>query len=140
MLVNKKEKKAVAVDVAIPNDCNLRKKEEEKLGEYQGLKEEQERKLGAKVSVVPVVIGALRAVTPKFGEWLKQIPGLTFEISLARGVQSQAQLRSRTGPSGSRASGRGAGRRHETYHRGQVGDFSTYFKIKMKFTYSLIFV
>uniref|UniRef100_A0A3P9CNU3 GOLD domain-containing protein n=1 Tax=Maylandia zebra TaxID=106582 RepID=A0A3P9CNU3_9CICH len=34
-----------------------------------------------KVTVVPVVIGALGAVTPKLGEWLQQIPGTTSEIS-----------------------------------------------------------
>ena len=31
--------------------------------------------------VVLVVIGTLRAVTPKLGEWLQQIPGILLEIS-----------------------------------------------------------
>ena len=37
---------------------------------------------GVKASVVPVVIGALKAVTPKLGEWLQQMPGITSEISV----------------------------------------------------------
>ncbi|KAL4000544.1 hypothetical protein ACER0C_008315 [Sarotherodon galilaeus] len=37
-----------------------------------------------KITVVPVVIGALGAVTPKLGEWLQQIPGTTSEISVQK--------------------------------------------------------
>ena len=37
---------------------------------------------GVKRSVVPVVIGALKAVTTKVGEWLRQIPGITSAISV----------------------------------------------------------
>ena len=59
------------VDVAIPSDGNIRKKEHEKLWKYQGL----ERMWGVKASLVPVVIRALEAVTLKLGDWLKQIPG-----------------------------------------------------------------
>ena len=38
MMVNKQNKKAIVVDVTIPCDSNIRKKEQEKLKEYQGLK------------------------------------------------------------------------------------------------------
>jgi len=41
-----------------------------------------------KAAVVPVVIGALGAMTPKLGEWLQQVPGTTSEIS----VQNSAVL------------------------------------------------
>ena len=34
--------------------------------------------------MVPVVIGALGAVTPKLREWLQQIPGRTSEISVQK--------------------------------------------------------
>ena len=43
MVVDKKQKMAVVVDVAVTNDSNVRKKEHEKLEKYQGLKEELER-------------------------------------------------------------------------------------------------
>ena len=39
---------------------------------------------GVKAKVIPVVIGALGAVTPKLGEWLQQIPGRTSEISVQK--------------------------------------------------------
>ena len=63
MVVHKKQK--TVVDVAIPSD---RKKVHEKLEKYQGLREELEKMWGVKTTVVPVVIGALGAVTPKLGE------------------------------------------------------------------------
>ena len=56
------------IDVAVPSDSNIKKKEYEELEKYQGLKEEQERTWKVKVKVVPVVIGALGAVTPKLEE------------------------------------------------------------------------
>ena len=37
-----------------------------------------------KAAVVPVVIGALMAVTPKLGQWLQLIPGTTSEISVQK--------------------------------------------------------
>ena len=69
-MVYKWDKKAVLVDVAIPSDSNIRRKEHKILEKYQGLKEELERIWGLKVSVVPVVIGALGGITPKLGDWL----------------------------------------------------------------------
>ncbi|CAI5667744.1 unnamed protein product [Oreochromis niloticus] len=72
VVVDKQEKTAVVIDVAVPNDSNIRKKEHEKLEKYQGLREELEKMWREKVTVV---IGALGGVTPKLGEWLLQIPG-----------------------------------------------------------------
>ena len=40
MLIDKQQKKAVVIDVAIPSDNHIRKKEHEKLEKYQGLEEE----------------------------------------------------------------------------------------------------
>ncbi len=82
VLIDKQQKKAVVIDVAIPSDSNIRKKEHEKLEKYQGLKEELEKMWKVRATVVPVVIGALGAVTPKLGEWLQQIPGKTSEVSV----------------------------------------------------------
>lgn len=58
---DKQEKVAVAVDVAVPLDSNISKKEHEKLKKYQGPKEELERLRGIKVAVVPEMIGATEA-------------------------------------------------------------------------------
>ena len=71
------------VDVAIPSDNNIRKKEQE-FEKYKGLKEELKRMWGVKTSMVPVVIGAVRTLTPKWDMWLKQIPGITSEVSVQK--------------------------------------------------------
>ena len=50
-----------------------------------------------KVKVVPVVIGALGAVTPKLEEWLQQIPGTTSELSVQKSaVLGTAKILRRT--------------------------------------------
>ncbi|KAF7666334.1 hypothetical protein LDENG_00110960 [Lucifuga dentata] len=82
VVVNKEQKTAVVVNVAIPSDGNIRKKKQhEELEKYQGLKEELDGIWKVKSTVVPVVIRALGAVTPKLREWLQQIPGATPEVS-----------------------------------------------------------
>ena len=43
ILVDKKAKSCVIIDVAIPGDCRIRKKEVEKIEKYQNLKRELER-------------------------------------------------------------------------------------------------
>ena len=53
----------MVVDIAIPSDSNIKKKKQEKLEKYQGLKEVLEEMWGLKAPVVPMVIGALGAVT-----------------------------------------------------------------------------
>ena len=69
----------------------------EKLEKYQGLIEELERTWKVKVKVVPVVIGALGAVTPKLEEWLQHIPGTTSELSVQKSaVPGTAKILRRT--------------------------------------------
>ena len=68
VVVDKEQKRTVVIDVGIPADANIRKKEHEKIEKYQGLKEQLEQMWKVKASVVPVVVGALGAVTPKLGE------------------------------------------------------------------------
>ncbi len=97
VLIDKQQKKALVIDVAIPSDSNIRKKEHEKLEKYQGLKEELEKMWKVRATVVPVVIGALGAVTPKLGEWLQQIPGKTSEVSVQKSaVLGTAKILRRT--------------------------------------------
>ena len=61
-----------------------KKKENKKVSKYQRLKAELERIWGENVSVVSMVIGAFGAVTPKLGEWLKQIPGIISETTFQK--------------------------------------------------------
>ncbi|XP_078017068.1 uncharacterized protein LOC144458442 [Epinephelus lanceolatus] len=84
VVVDKYQERAVVVDVAIPANSNISKKEHEKVEKYQWLKEQLGQMWKVKVDVVPVVVGALGAVTPKLGEWLWQIPGTTSEASVQK--------------------------------------------------------
>ncbi len=65
----------MVIDVAIPSDSNIRKKEHEKLEKYQGLKEKLKKMWGVKATLMPVVIGV-------GSEWLQQNPGTTSEVSV----------------------------------------------------------
>ncbi|XP_068190807.1 uncharacterized protein [Antennarius striatus] len=97
VVMDKEQKRAVVIDVAIPADANIRKKEHEKIEKYQGLKEQLEQMWKVKVNVVPVVVGALGAVTPKLEEWLQQIPGTTSEASVQKSaVLGTAKILRRT--------------------------------------------
>lgn len=82
--MNKQRNKATMIYVSILSNSNIRKKELEKLVKYQGLREEQEKMWKMKVTVVPVVIKTLRAVTPQTGEWFQQILGTPFEIFIQK--------------------------------------------------------
>lgn len=77
VVVDKQQKKAVVIGVAIPSDTNIRKKEDKKLEKYQGPKEELKKIWKMKAPVVPVVVGALGAVKPRLWEWLLQTPVTT---------------------------------------------------------------
>ncbi|TWW76591.1 hypothetical protein D4764_13G0012530 [Takifugu flavidus] len=97
LVVGKHRKTVGVIDVAIPSDSNIRKKEHAKLEKYQGLKEEMERMWGMKATVVPVVIGTLGVVTPNLSRWLQQIPGTTSEISVQKSaVLGTAKILRRT--------------------------------------------
>ena len=70
---------------------------QDKTQNIQGLKEKLERTRKVKAKVVPVVIGALGAVTPKLEEWLQQIPGTTSELSVQKSaVLGTAKILCRT--------------------------------------------
>ena len=70
----KKEREVVIIDFVIPGDDRVKDKELEKLEKYQLLKDEIAKVWRMrKVIVVPVVIGALGAVSVNFKEYMKRI-------------------------------------------------------------------
>ena len=74
VFIDKKEREVVIIDVAIPGDDRVKDKELEKVEKYQLLKDEIAKVWHMrKVIVVPVVIGALEAVSVNFKKYLKQI-------------------------------------------------------------------
>ena len=84
VIIDKEKKTAIIIDVAVPSDCNIMKKEHEKIDKYQGLREEMEKMWKVEAKVVPIVVGALGAVTTTLEKWLEQIPGRTTEISIQK--------------------------------------------------------
>ena len=88
VVVDKNTEYTTIIDIAIPNDWNITIKELEKVDKYQPFREELERTWTTTAIVVPVMVGALGAVTPKHTQWLTQIPGKVDE----RGLQKCALL------------------------------------------------
>ena len=86
VIIDKKKKTAVIIDIAVPRDENIKDKEQEKSDNYQPLREELEKLWGMKTKVVPVVVGWPGAVTNKLHSWLSEIPGKVDEISLQKCV------------------------------------------------------
>lgn len=83
VVADKQRRKVVIIDVAIHGDSKIREKEDKELKKYQGLRQDLEKRLRVTVAiVVPVVIRALWAGTPKLGERLQQISVMTSEISV----------------------------------------------------------
>ena len=74
VFIDKKEREVDVIDVAIPGDDRVKEKELEKVEKYQLLKNEIAKVwCMRKVIVVPVVIGALGAVSVNFKEHMKRI-------------------------------------------------------------------
>ena len=73
VIVNKAENSTLFIDVACPMDQNIQKKEKEKIEKYQDLKFEIERIWKTKVNVVPIVVGALGAISDNFKAHLQDI-------------------------------------------------------------------
>ena len=74
LIVNKCEKEAIIVDIAVPGDIRIIDREQDKILAYQDLKYEIKRCWGLqKVKVILVVVGALGAVTPKFSTYLTNL-------------------------------------------------------------------
>lgn len=74
LLINKKEKKAIIVDIAVPLTQNVRKAEQEKLIKYQNLAFEIKRiwKLG-EVQIIPIVISVEGVITTRLKPFSDQL-------------------------------------------------------------------
>ena len=63
LIVNKREKSCQIIDVAIPENGRVRKKEDEKVEKYQNLAKEVWKMYDAMTKVIPVVMGGIRIST-----------------------------------------------------------------------------
>ena len=73
MVIDKKERVCLIVDIAVPADRRVEEKEQ-KVEKYQDVK----REIGKmweirKVQLVPVVIGALGSVSKGFDKWIEKL-------------------------------------------------------------------
>ena len=84
VVVDKGNKRATIIDIAVPSDYNIASKEKEKVEKYQPLREEIEKCWKVKTTVVPIVIGALGAVTPAHQMWLAQLPSVPDSYQLQK--------------------------------------------------------
>jgi hypothetical protein len=78
-LVDKQTGKCLLIDVAIPGDQNIHKKETEKLENYHLLRTEVARLWNTETDIIPVVIGALGSVPERLEQYIKAI-GITPHI------------------------------------------------------------
>ncbi|XP_067039903.1 uncharacterized protein [Acropora muricata] len=62
--VAREKKTCNNIDIAVPVDTGIVEKEKEKVEKYQDLRREVARLWNVKAKVVPIVVGALGAVTP----------------------------------------------------------------------------
>ena len=69
------------IDIAVLVDAGIVEKEKETVEKYQDLRREVARFWNVKAKVVPIVVGALGAVTPNFSKHFDAI-GVTTRIEL----------------------------------------------------------
>ena len=92
IFIQKKEKLCMMIDVSIPNDTNVRKKETEKITKYKDLQIEISRMWNVKTRIVPIVIGALGTISTKFDKYLEQLTGENENSALKVQLQKIALL------------------------------------------------
>jgi hypothetical protein len=63
------------IDIAIPRDRNVIKKEAEKIPKYDDLITEIQRMWNVKTQVMPVIVGATGTISKPFRKYLSSIPG-----------------------------------------------------------------
>ena len=74
LFVDKKTRKGLLIDVAVPNDCNINKKIAEKITKYKDLKIELQKMYDlVQIEIIPVVIGSLGTVGNSFKNYVKKI-------------------------------------------------------------------
>ncbi|XP_068709115.1 uncharacterized protein [Montipora foliosa] len=81
VVVDRDKKTCNIIDIAVPVDAGIVEKEKEKVEKYQDLRREVARLWNVKAKVVPIVVGALGAVTPNLSKHLDAI-GVTTRIEL----------------------------------------------------------
>ena len=83
ILVDKKVKSSVIIDVAVPHDCRICEKEIGKIEKYQNLKRAAKALVTEKVEVVPVVAGVLGYINKGFSGWMDTL-GIILNVGMVQ--------------------------------------------------------
>ena len=84
VVVDKSQKEARIIDVAIPGNARVIEKEQEKVDKYQPLKDEITRLWNMKkVEIIPIIVGALGTVLKNFGKYVER-SGIELNIENAQ--------------------------------------------------------
>ena len=70
VLVNKESKECFVIDIAVPGDVRVERKEDEKIEKYRDLCRELRRLWGVRCFVVPVVVGALGTIPKRLASYM----------------------------------------------------------------------
>ena len=73
LLINKETNECFIIDIAVPADYNIDKKEFEKISKYSELKVELSRMLNKKTFVIPIVIGALGSIPKRLHSFAEKL-------------------------------------------------------------------
>ena len=74
MVVLKKKKKCKIADIAVPGDSRIGEKELEKMEKYDDLKWEIKIMWTIrKIEIIPIVVGALGAISRKLDKWIEKL-------------------------------------------------------------------
>ena len=73
LLINKETNEWFIIDIAVPADYNIDKKEVEKISKYSELKVELSRMLNKKTFVVPIVIGAQGSIPKRLHSFTEKL-------------------------------------------------------------------
>ena len=75
IIIHKRTKaECLLIDVSVPDDANISKKEAEKIFKYKDLEIKISRMWKTKTRVVPVIVGALGTVSAEFERHLAKLP------------------------------------------------------------------
>ena len=81
LILHKKDRTAIIVDIAVPGDPRVLRKERDKVEKYQDLKRELNKLWNLKaITIIPIVIGALGAVSTNIQHHLDSV-GCKLKIS-----------------------------------------------------------
>ena len=84
VLVNKTQRNAIIIDIAVPEDRNIAVKEREKIDKYQDLCLEIKRLWNVKTQVIPIVIGAMGSHSNRLQDYLSKTPGTHRKVELVK--------------------------------------------------------